>query len=103
MTKAEVFLWKFILKANITGYKFRRQRPVLNYIADFMSIDLNLIIEVDGNTHLSAVAREKDKVRQQVLEKHGFKVIRFTDGEVLLSLGWVNEKIMETIKELERS
>lgn len=101
MTKAEVFLWKYILKASLTGHKFRRQRPVLNYIADFMCIDLKLIIEVDGYTHLSAIAKEKDKIRQQVLEEHGFKVIRFTDGEILLSLGWVNDKILETINELE--
>lgn len=68
MTKAEVFLWKFILKASFTGYKFRRQRPVLNYIADFMCIELKLIIEVDGYTHLSEKAKEKDKIRQQTLE-----------------------------------
>jgi very-short-patch-repair endonuclease len=101
MTKAEVFLWKYILKARMTGYKFRRQRPVLNYIADFMCIELKLIIEVDGNTHLSESAKEKDKIRQQILEEHGFKVIRFTDGEVLLSLGWVNDKIMEAINTLK--
>jgi very-short-patch-repair endonuclease len=101
MTKAEFFLWKFVLKASFTGYKFRRQRPVLNYIADFMCIELKLIIEVDGYTHLSEQAKEKDKIRQKILEQHGFKVIRFTDGEVLKSLGWVNDKIMQTIKEFE--
>jgi very-short-patch-repair endonuclease len=101
MTKAEVFLWKFILKASFTGYKFRRQRPVLNYIADFMCLELKLIIEVDGYTHLSEQAKVKDRIRQTILEQHGFKVIRFTNGDVLKSLGWVNDQIMQTIKELE--
>lgn len=52
MTKAEACLWKYVLKARmIKGYQFRRQRPVLNYIADFMCKELILIIEVDGITH----------------------------------------------------
>lgn len=50
MTKAEVCLWKYVLRAGqMNGYKFRRQRPVLNYIADFMCKELRLIIEVDGS------------------------------------------------------
>jgi very-short-patch-repair endonuclease len=52
MTKAEACLWKYALKAGkMRGYGFRKQRPVLNYIADFMCIELNLIIEVDGGIH----------------------------------------------------
>src|SRR4030095_16293836 len=51
MTKAEACLWKYVLRAGMMSYKFRRQRPVLNYIADFMCIKLKLIIEVDGITH----------------------------------------------------
>ncbi len=67
-----------------------------------MCVELKLIIEVDGHTHLSEQAKEKDKIRQTILEQHGFKVIRFTDGEVLKSLGWVNDRIMETIIELKK-
>ncbi len=52
MTKAEAALWKYALKARaMKGYQFRRQRPVLNYIADFMCKELRLVIEVDGYTH----------------------------------------------------
>ena len=37
MTKAEACLWKYVLRAGeMKGFQFRRQRPVLNYIADFM-------------------------------------------------------------------
>ena len=52
MTKAEACLWKYVLRAGtMKGFQFRRQRPVLNYIADFMCKELMLIIEVDGITH----------------------------------------------------
>ncbi len=37
MTKAEACLWKFVLRASkMKGYGFRRQRPIIKYIADFM-------------------------------------------------------------------
>ena len=100
-TKAEVYLWSHVLRASLTGYKFRRQRPILNYIADFMCIELKLIIEVDGFTHLDESVIAKDKQKQKTLEQNGFTVLRFTDGEIIKSLGWVNDKIMEVIKELE--
>lgn len=49
MTKAEACLWKYVLRASkLKGYGFRRQRPVLHYIADFMCKPLMLIIEVDA-------------------------------------------------------
>ena len=52
MTNEEACLWKYILRAGqLKGFQFRRQRPVLNYIADFMCMELKLIIEVDGITH----------------------------------------------------
>ena len=52
MTKAKACLWKYVLRAGtMMGYKFRRQRPVLNYIADFMCMELMLVIEVDGYSH----------------------------------------------------
>ena len=60
MTKAEACLWKYVLKARqLKGFQFRRQRPVLNYIADFMCKELMLIIEVDGITHHDEEAIKK--------------------------------------------
>jgi very-short-patch-repair endonuclease len=84
MTKAEACLWKYVLRARgLKGYQFRRQRPVLNYIADFMCKELMLIIEVDGITHLDEKVIANDKIRQQRLENLGFTVLRFSDSEVL--------------------
>lgn len=69
MTKAEACLWKYALRARqMKGYQFRRQRPVINYIADFMCKDLMLIIEVDGLSHQFEEVIRKDKIRQEALE-----------------------------------
>ncbi|GET28850.1 endonuclease domain-containing protein [Prolixibacter sp. SD074] len=83
-TKAEAALWKYGLKAGkMRGYQFRRQRPILNYIADFMCKDLKLIIEVDGITHHDEEQLERDKQRDHNLNNAGFTVLRLTDEMVL--------------------
>ena len=102
MTKAEACFWKYILKAGqLNGYQFRRQRSILNYIADFMCMELMLIIEVDGITHQWAETIIKDKKKQSDLEAAGFTVLRFTDEEVLNNINdvhgfledWIERKI----------
>jgi len=103
MTRAEACLWKYVLRArNMNGYQFRRERPVLNYIADFMCKELKLIIEVDGITHTFDGAEGKDLRRQKILEDAGFRVLRFTDNEVLTGIENVSERIKEVIQEIER-
>jgi very-short-patch-repair endonuclease len=101
MTKAEACLWKYALKAKQMGYTFNRQRPVLNYIADFMCKELKLIIEVDGYTHLFEDIIKNDKVRQQNIENAGFKVIRFNDEEVLKEIDRTRDVILKAIEELK--
>ncbi len=101
MTKAEACLWKYVLRAGgVLGFTFRRQRPVLIYIADFMCKELKLIIEVDGITHTYEDVIKKDKLRQAQLEDAGFTVIRFTDDEVLNQINWVSEEIEENVKRI---
>ena len=100
MTKAEVCLWKYVLKAGkLKGYKFRRQRPVLNYVADFMCTDLLLIVEVDGISHNYDDVVEKDIKRQKNLESVGFKVIRFNDEEILNDIENVERELLKYIDE----
>ena len=107
MTKAEACLRKYILKAKqLRGYQFRRQRPVLNYIADFVCMELMVIIEVDGLTHHWEETILKDKKKQADLEAAGFTVLRFTDDEVLNNIkivhdyleNWIESKLNKTVK-----
>lgn len=100
-TKAEACLWKYALSKKQTGYTFKRQRPVLNYIADFMCQELKLIIEVDGSSHDDLVVRLKDLKRVMELENFGFTVIRFTDEDVLENMDDVKRMISKTIAESE--
>ena len=102
MTKAEVCLWKYVLKAKkLKGYQFRRQRPVLNYIADFMCMDLMLVIEVDGITHWDEEVVKKDEIRQKKLEEVGFPVIRFDDNDVLHDIENVERELLGFVEDFE--
>ncbi len=101
MTKSEACLWKYALRAKMTGYVFNRQRSVLNYIADFMCKELKLIIEVDGYSHTLDEVIEKDEKKHKNLEDAGFMIIRFTDDEVLKGIENVKRAIEQTIEELE--
>lgn len=85
------------------GYQFRRQRPVLNYIADFMCKELKLVIEVDGSTHRWEEKASKDLKKEKDLIEAGFKVLRFTDGEVLRHIEGVREVIALFVQEIEQS
>ena len=99
MTKAEACLWKYVLRAGqLNGYSFRRQRPVLRYIADFMCKELMLIIEADGLSHQWEGAAERDAVRQKHLEEAGFTVLRFDDREILNNIGGVRDYLIDWIE-----
>jgi len=102
MTKAEACLWKYVLKANqMKGYQFRRQRPILNYIADFVCKELKLIIEVDGLTHQWGEIRAKDEKKEKDLIEAGFKVLRFSDEDILSKIDDVRCSIEMAIEEIE--
>jgi very-short-patch-repair endonuclease len=93
-TKAEVRLWESIRKYNL-GFKFRQQHPILNYIVDFYSPRKNLVVEVDGDYHLTAEQQSYDAYRTKRIESLGIRVIRFTNEQVFKNLPWVLRKIQE--------
>jgi very-short-patch-repair endonuclease len=87
MTKAEACLWKYALRARqMKGYPFRSQRPVINYIADFMFKELMLVVEVNGISHRDEKVIQKDDRKHTALESAGFTAIRFSDQEVLTNV-----------------
>jgi len=94
-TKAEIKLWCELLRnKQMMGFPFLRQRPIGKYIADFLSKDLKLIIEVDGLSHNWEEQLAKDKIRENDLERMGFSIIRFNDSEVMNDI----ENVRRTIE-----
>ena len=97
MTDAEKILWGH-LKNKKLGVKFRRQHIVDCYIPDFVSLSINLIIEVDGKIHLKQ--KNRDIERTKHLERLGYVVLRFTNEEIEENLDKVLQIIMLNIEKL---
>ena len=99
-TKGEAVLWKMVLKARkMNGYQFNRQFIIENYIVDFISRKLKLIIEIDGSSHL--VRDAADRERQKRLEELGFTILRFSEIEVLGALEDVHNQIFYAVEAIE--
>lgn len=104
MTKAEACLWKFVIGGKqMMNYQFRRQRPILNYIADFMCKELMLIIEVDGLTHQWEDVYQNDLIREKELKAVGFNILRFNDDEILSDINNVIRAIEIYIHDFEEN
>ena len=97
-TAAEEKLWLAVKDNQIEGYKFRRQHPISNYIANFYCHALKLVIEIDGEYHLPEEQQLLDEKRTSAIEFQGLKVIRFTNEEILMQLPEVIDKIKAFIK-----
>lgn len=97
MTDAEKIIWSKIRRRQINGLQFFRQKSIGNYIVDFYCPKARLIIEIDGGQHYEDKALISDKSRDLELEKLGFKVIRFTNIDILRNIEGVLSKINEIL------
>jgi adenine-specific DNA-methyltransferase len=85
-TDAEAILWSQLRARQIAGRKFRRQVPLLGYIADFACFEAKLIVKLGGQ-HAEQV--EKDEKRTRELEAAGYAVLRFWNADVFIDLDGV--------------
>ena len=76
------------------GLNFKRQYPIKPYYADFVCLEKNLIIEIDGGQHSE---NKKDEARTRFLEKEGFEVIRFWNNEILDNMEGVLSSLSLTL------
>ena len=95
-TPAEKKLWYEILcRKRLEGYKFTRQKPLGGYIVDFYCSKLQLVIEIDGDSH--ADNAEYDKMRINILKQYGLKVLRYTNRDVMNNIDGVYQDLMQVI------
>ncbi|HUR54172.1 MAG TPA: endonuclease domain-containing protein [Gemmataceae bacterium] len=92
-TPTEELVWRALRNRQLSGVKFRRQRPLGRYILDIYAASCALVIELDGDSHATDEGREHDRVRHEYLQELGLKVIRFWNAEVHDDLDAVVEAI----------
>ncbi len=97
MTPAEMKLWQALRGNQLDGLYFRRQHAIGSYIVDFISVHEKLIIEVDGASHLDQEEYDEERTRWLEEEK-GYRVIRFTNTEILRNINEVLEAIQDAVK-----
>lgn len=95
-TEAERCLWQW-LKGGFYGRRFRRQHIIADYIADFACLESKLIIEIDGGYHKQKDQQELDTMRTQRLEQLGYKLLRFTNEEVIANPQTVTNTIKDSL------
>ena len=92
-------MWRVLRNRRLNGHKFTRQTPTGPHFADFACRAKKLIVEVDGATHGSEAECTNDDARTAALAELGYRVIRFTNDEVLGNIDGVLETILHALEQ----
>jgi len=95
-TDVESKLWSRLRDRQFNGVKFRRQHPIGAFVVDFCCVERGLVVELDGGQH--AERSDVDERRTRVLERFGYRVLRFWDNEVISNLDGMLETISEALE-----
>jgi very-short-patch-repair endonuclease len=101
-TLPEDILWQYLRSRRLDGLKFRRQHPLVEYVADFYCHEKKLVIELDGAVHDTEVNKDYDEARTNWLADLDVTVIRFRNKDVLHNLESVITAIRNCIKEIDQ-
>ena len=93
-TEAERILWRYLQKSQL-GKPFRRQHIIGAFIVDYVCLPARLVIEVDGGYHQLPDQQISDEERSDWLNRRGYKLLRFTNEEVIFD----TDKVRTIIKE----
>ncbi|WP_260923780.1 endonuclease domain-containing protein [Novosphingobium sp. 9] len=96
MTEPEIRMWLQLRAERFEGVKFRRQKVIGPFIADFSANEPRLVIEIDGHTH--DIDDPRDKERTQYLVERGYHVIRFTNLDVMTNMDGVLIKLSQALE-----
>jgi very-short-patch-repair endonuclease len=99
LTKAERMIWYGLRAHRLDSASFRRQTPIGPYIVDFVSHAAKLIIEIDGGQHFEDRHEARDKRRDAFLAAKGFRVLRFSNHDVMTNRTGVLETISTAVRQ----
>jgi very-short-patch-repair endonuclease len=98
MSEPEILLWSRLRRLRDRGFHIRRQAPFHGYYLDFVCHTRRLVIEVDGSQHGGDVQSDHDVVRDRILNRKGYRVLRFWTGEIRRDLGSVVDRIVQALE-----
>ena len=98
-TEAEDIMWELLRGKKLEGFKFRRQHIIDRFVADFVCLKIKLIVEIDGGYHTLPEVKVSDVERTEILNSLGFKVVRFTNEEVIGDADGVLAKLLQELND----
>lgn len=94
-TGPEARLWYHLRAKRLNGVKFSNQVLIGPYTVDFAARSLKLVIELDGDSH--AAQERYDARRTAWLQEQGYRVIRFTNSDVMTNEAAVLQAIIDAL------
>ncbi len=100
MNRPEAKLWyEMLSNRKFLGYRFLRQKAILDYIVDFYCSKLKLGIEIDGESHVEQ--KVYDKNRTLNMNKIGIEIIRYSNTDIMCNLEGVYLDLEKKVKDRE--
>ena len=96
---AEKLLWRWLRDRRFSGYKFRREYPLGQFVLDFFCVEAQLNIELDGFQHGLPRNRDADARRDAWLQAHGIKVLRFWNSHLRREAQPIRDTIWHALQE----
>ena len=97
MTEPEIIHWSRLKRLRSNGIRFRRQAPFRGYFLDFVCFERRLVVELDGGHHGETEQAAHDAVRDRVLQREGFRVLRFWNSAVRENLDGVMYSVLAAL------
>jgi very-short-patch-repair endonuclease len=102
-TESEAVIWDRLRGNQVADSKFRRQRPIGRFVADFCCERWKLVVEIDGKYHETDQQKELDVERAAHFIGRGYTVLRFRNTEVIQDTEAVVTRIQETLESLKNA
>jgi len=94
-TDAETLFWHEVRSRRFKSLKFRRQVPINRFTVDFLCESEKLIVEIDDSLHEDK--KIYDRERTEVLNSHGYRVIRFTNVDIYEDIVAVLDRLFDFV------
>lgn len=91
-TRGEMAMTK-ILRQHYGTREWVPQMLLHGWIVDILFTKERVVIEVDGSVHDRPEVKERDKIKQESLERNGYRVVRVTNNEAKLAPGIVRGRL----------
>jgi len=95
-------MWEILRDRRLQGIKFRRQKPINIFVADFYCPELKLVVELDGEVHKDPRQAAHDENRDFYLRSVGCTVLRFPNRDLFEDREAVLIRILETCSHLRQ-